>query len=697
MTKKYIPLKVPVWKEAPLLILLVPFITGIIWSRYFLPDEILLLITCFIALILSIIFHKKRNNILFGICSFIFCVCLGAALLSSSNIEKKLALAKKQVNTDSLQTYRIIITEPLVKTEKTYKAECMLYTIDSSLKTVRVPLNAIVYFEKATFVSLNLNYGTTLIVKAKVQEIKNSGNPGAFKYRDYALANGIGFQIYAKGGMYKPVNSDGYTSIYNTLYTTRDWILNIFDKYIPDEANAGFSKALLVGYRNDIDKNILQEYIESGVVHVIAISGMHLGLIYVLLVSILSFLERWRYGKIAGALIIITVLWLFSLMTGGAPSITRAAFMFSILVIGKILGRPNVLFNSMAFSAICLLFYNPYYLWDVGFQLSYAALLGIAIFSKKFTDWIEIKNKFLFKSWEIIAVTLSAQVFTLPFVIYYFHQFPVYFIISNLLAVPLSGIILYFLIGLVTFHWVPYLGDILGTVIHWLIVALNKSIVFINNLPFSRITDINYGLMSVILLTVSIAFFSISYIHKNKRCLFYGMAVLLIIPINQLVAIEKFRSQNEIIIYNVTGEMIADIFRGGYLDSYSTVNPDSAIQLYQFHIAGSRLLHKSVVIKNNFLKKDENYTLYRNNVPIVAIINKLPKFIKNEITEAEFVLLGKNCKMKPKYLVKVLKTNCIILASDYPEWLYKEWLNEKENLNLRIHYLKLHGALVHNF
>lgn len=696
MSTKYTRVKIPVWKEAPLLLFLIPFITGIILAKYFLPDESILLITCTIALTILIVFHKKRNHRLFSITGFIFCTSMGAALLSSRNYEKKLVSAQKWVHTDSLQTYKAILTEPPVKAEKSYKAESRLYAVGANAEAIRIPLNAMIYFEMATFDSTHFNYGTSIILKAKVQEIKNTGNPGAFQYRDYALANGIGFQVYLKAGMYEQVTSQ-YTGIYSILFIARKQVLDIFDEFIPDKANAGFSKALFVGYRNDIDKTILQEYIESGVVHVIAISGMHLGLIYVLLVTLLKFLEKWRYGSIAGGFIIIAVLWMFSLMTGGAPSITRAAFMFSILVIGKMLGRPNVLYNSMAFSAICLLFYNPYYLWDVGFQLSYAALLGIAIFARRFTNWIEIKNRWLYEGWKIIAVTLSAQVFTLPFVIYYFHQFPVYFIISNLVAVPLSGIILYGLIALLVFSKVPFLGQILGTMINWLITALNKSIGFINNLPFSRITDINYGLISVSLLMLSIVLLSIAYVHKNKKSLFYGLVTLIFIPIDQLIAHEKLKRQNELVIYNIPKEAILDFFRGGLVESYSTVNLDSAKQLFQFHIAGSRLLHKSTVIKNYFLQNNENYTLKRKDLPIVTIINKSSEFVKNEVIESEFVLLGKNCKIRPKYMVKLLKADCIVLSSDYPEWLYKEWLNEKDNLNLRIHYLKMHGALVHNF
>ena len=143
--------------------------------------------------------------------------------------------------------------------------------------------------------------------------------------------------------------------------------------------------------------------------------------------------------------------------------------MFTCIALGKNYFKATAIYNSLAASAFLLLCYNPYFLWDVGFQLSYLAVVGIVVFQKPLYNLMYIKNKWVDKVWQLIAVSLAAQVFTFPICIYYFHQFPVLFLIANIIAVPLSGIILYAEIGLLAFSWVPFLGIWLGKLVGWMV------------------------------------------------------------------------------------------------------------------------------------------------------------------------------------------------------------------------------------
>jgi len=178
---------------------------------------------------------------------------------------------------------------------------------------------------------------------------------------------------------------------------------------------------------------------------------MHLGLIYVMLIWIFSRIPYLKRSSILRIIFVLSCLWLFALLTGGSASILRSAVMFSCIIIGENFSRRASIYNSLAASAFILLCYNPFYLWDVGFQLSYLAILGIVILQKPIYNLFFIKNKSLNKLWKLTAISLAAQTFTFPICLYYFHQFPTIFLFTNLITVPLSTVILFveiFLIAL---------------------------------------------------------------------------------------------------------------------------------------------------------------------------------------------------------------------------------------------------------
>jgi competence protein ComEC len=218
---------------------------------------------------------------------------------------------------------------------------------------------------------------------------------------------------------------------------------------------------LLIGYKDDLDKTLVQSYSNTGVVHVIAISGLHLGLIYWLLLKLFWPLQKRRDLKWLRPILIIAGLWLFSLLAGMQPSVIRSAVMFTCIVLGETWTRKSSIYNTLAFSAFLLLFINPYWLWDVGFQLSYIAVLSIVIFMQPIYNWFYIKNKALDFIWKLNAVTLAAQILTVPVSIYHFHQFPLSFMFTNFVAVPLSSLILLGEIVLCVVSFIPIVAFLL--------------------------------------------------------------------------------------------------------------------------------------------------------------------------------------------------------------------------------------------
>ena len=213
---------------------------------------------------------------------------------------------------------------------------------------------------------------------------------------------------------------------------------------------------------------------------------------------------------------ILTGLWLFSLLAGAQPSVLRSAFMFTCIVLGDSFARKSSIYNTLALSALLLLCINPYWLWDVGFQLSYAAVLSIVIFMQPIYHWFYIKNKTLDFIWKLNAVTIAAQILTVPIGIYHFHQFPLNFLLTNFLAVPLSSFILLDEILLCIISFIPSLAAIIGKFISWLIWIMNSYIERIEMLPFSLWDGLQISILQAILLLIAAASMGFWLMEKNK-------------------------------------------------------------------------------------------------------------------------------------------------------------------------------------
>jgi competence protein ComEC len=224
-------------------------------------------------------------------------------------------------------------------------------------------------------------------------------------------------------------------------------------------------------------------------------------------------------------------LWLFSLLTGGGASVIRSVIMFSFISLGKIIDKKGSIENALATSAFFMLCYNPYLLWDIGFQLSYAAVLSLVVFMKPIYEIISIENQLLAGFWKMNAVTLSAQVLTLPLCIYHFHQMPLLFLPANLIAVPLSTFALYGLLLLVMLSPFEFISSYMGIIISRIIQLMNDMMEYLSLYRFAVLDKLNPGLIDLILMYGVIWFIYLFYQTTDKKYLFDALISMLIVGI----------------------------------------------------------------------------------------------------------------------------------------------------------------------
>lgn len=687
---------IPVWKNIPFLRIIIPLSTGILTGWYFSLHWQVPLIASIIALpfFLYLQFSGERsrfyNSWLDGLAFNIIFISLGIALSWLQQKPHQPNWAGHFYKEGDVVQLRLL--EPLSEREKTYKALSEISVVYHQQKARKVAGRAMIYFRKDS-VPPQLKYGDVILVRSNLQEIKNAGNPGGFDYKRYALFNGITHQLFVKADEYKKLPKHQTTLFYKKMYEFRTYILQTIRKCVKGEMESSIAEALLIGYRDDLDRDLVQAYSNTGVVHIIAVSGMHLGLIYGLLMFLLKGLNRSKRLKVIKAILIITLLWLFSLLTGASASVLRAVLMFTCIAGGDLLGKKGNIYNSMAFSAVVLLFFNPFLLWDVGFQLSYAAVLSIVLFMKPIYNWFAIQNKLLDGLWKLNALTLSAQILTLPLCMYHFHQAPTLFLITNLVAVPLSSLVLYALILLMAVSPFAALANATSWLITKLLWLMNQFILWVDHFTFAVVDGIQHSPIQTILLYLIIAASGVWLIQKKKTALKFTLLFILAFFAVQFYYQYSTSKQQKLVVYNLSQHTAIDFMLG---KRYFFIGDSVLLQdgfLRNFHLKPSRIAHRTYEQPNITPKENRVWTI--NNKTILHI-NQSYRYDSTARITADVVIISNNPKLYLNQLQKTINCKLLVFDSSNPEWKLNYWKTDCEKLGIHYFCTSEQGAFVMN-
>ena len=391
----------------------------------------------------------------------------------------------------------------------------------------------LVYFNKKLD-ARQLPMGSLIIIRKALQPIENIMASG-FDYRKYCALKHIYAQVFLKENELTLIQHVSKKSPFSMLDTLRKRMLIIIKNQVSGKSENGLLEALMVGFTEDLDPELLKSYADTGVIHIIAISGLHLALICHILQLAFQRLGRKKSGLWVRFVLIVTSLWCYSLLCGASPSVIRAAAMFSLVLFARNILREAVLYNTLAASAFLLLCFDPYWIWDTGFQLSYAAVLGLRLFSKPIRDMFQLQNKILAALWDAASISIAAQVLTTPVSIYYFHRFPVYFLVANLLAVPLSGGILLGGIALCVFSWIPLAGHFIGWLLGLMIELLNGFISQISQIPGAVVRDLVLTLPQLVLVYFIIFCFYRFLKRRANSWLLTGLGAISIFQFLRLI------------------------------------------------------------------------------------------------------------------------------------------------------------------
>lgn len=688
----------PVWKKSPFVRLLVPLVAGIICQWYWpvsvhflwLLFAFSIVTRCFFsAQRLSRQYHAQWLN---GACLQATLLATGGLLLFYNDIRHQKTNITRQYTAEKV--ILVTIEEPLSEKGQSYKTVASVQAFLFNHSITKASGKILLYFQKDSTIQ-SLQYGKQLLLFKALQPVKNTGNPGCFDYQRYCTFQGISYQVYLKQGEYATLKIENENLFRKYLFSTRAQIVELLKKYIPGEKEAGLAEAMLIGYKEDLDQRLVQSYSNTGVVHIIAISGLHLGLIYWMLMLLCKPLAKRKGAKWVQPVLIIAGLWLFSCIAGGSPSVLRSAVMFTCLVIGAHLNRKTSIYNSLAASAFLLLCYNPFWLWDAGFQLSYAAVLSLAIFYKPFYNLLFIQNKLLDIVWKSVCVTLAAQILTVPVSVYHFHQFPNLFLIANLLAVPLSSIIIFGEIMLCVVGVFPLPASGVGYLLYYTIYWLNTFIEKVGSLPFATI-NLQINLLQLICLYVFISAMAWWLLHNRNKGALLSLAALLLFIVFRAVDLWHTKQQKKLIVYNIPRHSAIDVMVGNnyFFKGDSALQQNGALQ--KFHLQPCRLLHRVI---NSFnpgkLLVEKNFFRF-GNTSFLLIDEPLDLTEFYPKTFVDIIILSHNPAIEIAQINGVFSCRHVVFDASNSAWKVAKWQHECAQLGLASFSVADRGAFVFN-
>jgi competence protein ComEC len=367
------------------------------------------------------------------------------------------------------------------KTSGTFqKCEVEVNRVIQYTDTVKARGRILVFVEDTLGV---LSRKDVFVFQSDLELIENKNNPGEFDSRKFWKHKSINRVAFVAADQFKKIGLE-HRKLMDVFVNWRESFSEIIDRYLAAGDENAVAKGLILGDRTSIDSEVSRKFGNTGAMHVLAVSGLHVAILVQILTFVLSLFKRWISKKRA-LLLALIIVWIYAALTGFSPSVARSALMFTLLAGSTLFEKNYIPLNSLALSAILLLVWNPHYLYDIGFQLSYLAMTGIFLFYQPLSKLFYAKWKWVRTAWEGTMVGIAAQIMTLPLTLFYFHQFPNYFILTNLGLMVFSFLVLAFGIALFALVWTPFIPKVIAFLLTFSLTAMLWIINFVDALPGS--------------------------------------------------------------------------------------------------------------------------------------------------------------------------------------------------------------------
>jgi len=696
----------------PIVRILLPFMAGIIVcitirsNSFFLFFTWLVLIPLIIGLesikTQKLGIYKKQ---LFGVLLNLFLLLSGYnSVILHKEIASKHHFARIQQH--GLFIARVI--EPPQEKEHSYKAVLKVEGLINANKQIKAEGRILTYFSKDSIKKPPVE-GTLITFSGNVSEISPPLNPGSFNYKKYMEANNVYHQIYLKSQSWRILKLPTGLNVIRMAHTISEKFISLLKKGGLKGQEFAVASALLLGQNDMLDNETIQAYAGSGVMHILSVSGLHVGIIYLIVNFLLGFLKKKGSQLYIKTVMLILIIWAYALLTGLSPSVMRAATMFSFITIGNASNRNVHIINSLATSALILLLIDPLMISNVGFQLSYIAIIGIVFINKPLTDLWYPSSWLVRHIWNLITISIAAQIATAPMVLFYFHQFPAYFLPANLIAIDLSFFAIVSGLGVLVTSVIPTVSNLLAVITNSLIQALNWSMNYIEDLPNAVIYFSSFSTKVLLLLYIILISILLLFYFKRKEMLILILVLAVILSINVSYTEDSRQKQKKIVFYSVGKQnaigfidgkeqcLLADalVLMDKKAKSFSLAG---AINYYGIDKTHSYSLDSLIKIaKNNTtnipIHTIHNHILYYNKR--IAVVEHIPKIMGNSVKlEVDYLLIRYNSKVRISDILAQYKPKTIIITGAGTKQKEENWRLDCKKAGIRAVNLKEEGAFI---
>ncbi len=678
------------YSHMPFARIVLTLMIGIGFSSYIGVDSTIILIILCAALIAGIVLihsvrHSYRPSSIYSTGALIYiCIFLLGAFVHDyhNSIHEKQDISQHL----SATHYRAKTATIPIEKKRSYKIITKLNAYRDSLGewhpcTGKVML----YTTKSSEVS-ELQYGDIIVFENRITPISGPRNPEEFNYKKHLARRHIHFQVFLSQRQYI-LQKQHLFSLMNLSHRLRDMMKKTLDKAGLKGDNLAIASALLLGEKSLLDRDMKQAFANSGAMHILAVSGLHVGIIYLILYHLLSLLFKKEEQKGKKLLLIIVLLWLYALITGLSPSVIRAATMFSFISIGQISGIKQSIFNTIACSAFILLLFNPNYMFEVGFQLSYMAVLGIVIIHPIIYGWVVFSDSMLDRIWSLSAVSIAAQLATFPLSLYYFHIFPTYFLITNLLVIPAAMIIMYLGVLLFTFAFIEPIFQWIAYELDGILSALNICVQWIESLSFSVVKDVYISMSFAALLYLLVIHLFLVGMYRRAIHVYTSLIIIILLISLNINDIYNYRRHDYICIYDIKKASAINLIGQDYnillkSDNLGLTKKDYAMQ-------GNWIRHGGTPVRFLNITELPNQFIYKIASNIIGISGKSIAFISQHPYPLPQLKLNIDYLIITNYegidLSEILKqydASLVILDGSFPPYIARKYIQKLNQTNI---------------
>ncbi len=552
-------MRLPTISQVPAFRVLLPLIAGILlfvaqpvdlWGIVLVVISVLMWLgSRYIRPLLSPSYKRYYNNLLTAVASAAVGFWLTARIDSRVGVEFP---AGKRLYTAEVMS---------VPEVKEHSVHCLL-KVQQADSSGGSSCKIVGYFEKNRE-SIALKQGWKVVIGATPRKPVNTARPGGFDYGSYLHRQGISGTAYIDSASWRLVSADRDFSLFYLAADMREEILNIFRSFRFQENEFALLSGITIGYTDSLTPEQKSNFSSVGLSHLMAVSGMQTAMLFAMVWFLLGFIPKNSKWYRAKYVIVILFLWIFAFVTGLSASVNRAALMLTALMLAGLSDKRIHTLNAMFLSAICLLLINPFTLFDIGFQLSYLAVLGLFFSQDLLGDRIlQLKKRWRYVT-ELSTMTLAAQLATSPLSIFYFNQFPVLFLIANLAVLPFNGLLVYWATGCAALQSVGVFHPVMAVPLHWMLMATELATQWFARFPYALIRELHPTLIQILIIYALLLFVVLFAYKRRIAFLFCAIGTIIVLEISEIERRITVRDRAEIWIYNTYGTTTIELLSNG--------------------------------------------------------------------------------------------------------------------------------------